>query len=526
MIFSHVKNGLWCVPGRDTDGLGDMPGVRYRSGRWYFGAESIGAVADRFGIAAPPLRDPEVEVPQWDRLRPYQHDLIRFIHSRGGRGFGLFDTGLGKGPAALVALQHKKRILVVTPSGGGDMLKMWADEIEKWVPGRPVTFVKDAPPHRQEGFFIVSMDQLKKVVHNYVHAEWFDGIIVDEAHNFKNYKAQRTDHLGQVLHHHSSAWVVMLTATPIGKDADDLFQQVHLTWPWAWGKPSDFRARYFDLETVNWGRGSSVRITGIRKAHRAELARRVAGLGIRATKQEWAHLLPPFTLETRWITARAPKVTEEMCRTEADIAYALSDDYLIDPKIRAASEFVAQRLADPNLTRYVVVTYHRKVAKQVYQRLVSTEGWDVTYIDGETASRDKAIERARKTPKSLLVVTMDSIMQGLNTLVEWTNGLLVELYYRPLNVIQMLGRFHRMTSASPVMFEVLLVKGSIDEVIYRVFADRMVDMNKVFAAGSIAEEIEKAVVSERASTLSEIQAWAKSLGHRSRPRDTYSLEEE
>lgn len=529
----------WAYRGPAQRALTDVPGVKLQAGYHYGAPDMLGIVNAHDPTAKLTLPDPDPLPDTWDRLRPYQQEFVRFVRFFGA-GLATFDTGLGKSAGALSALKHLERVLIVAPSGGGALLRMWVDEIERWDPGASSEIVGPGVKvaKLQSKFTICSQDGLNKVLDAApARLAFFGGLIVDEAHNFKSWDSKRTRLLKEILKRHASKPLLkcFLTATPVGKDVFDLHTQVDMLWPGAWGRavgPGSFRSRYFELETVTWKGGSAVKIVGLRSDTERELRLRVSGLGVRATKQEWAHLLPPFTLSVRWLDAPAKlRAKPWMCDSEAEVAEALSDDRLLDAKVDGTLDLLADRLENPNLKRFVIVTYHRKVARAIHDRLNGRLGntWTITHIDGETPHRYDVIERARTHDRSLLICTMDSIMQGLNNLIYWTDGIVVELYYRPLNVIQMLGRFWRLTSTSPVMFEILLCRGTIDEPVYHVFAKRTSEMNRILTAGGVEAELGEVVQSGAVSVLDEMRDWlqaqAEKAGHTPARKNTYEMED-
>lgn len=125
--------------------------------------------------------------------------------------------------------------------------------------------------------------------------------------------------------------------------------------------------------------------------------------------------------------------------------------------------------------RVAVLTYLRSTAQGIAARLrTANRGkYQVFHFDGATTikKRREILDAALKAPKSILVCTMASVKEGINTMAGFDEALLAELYYTPGMMSQVLGRFHRLSGACNV--SVLVFEGSWEEIIAFRLQDKM-----------------------------------------------------
>jgi SNF2 family DNA or RNA helicase len=183
--------------------------------------------------STPPSSDPLA-------LRPYQKIGIEWLRKTGSALLA-DEMGLGKSRMLIEASQGKT--LVVMPSMLLDS-GSWAGEVRKWAddPDR-FTFVawhqlhqtarvlkvpknqRHRPPEEQTPKWITEHYPLLEEALDH---EW-DTVILDEAHNVKNAKANRTGAIKR-LRRCTPNWY-MATGTPVPNWAHELFTPLQLLWP-------------------------------------------------------------------------------------------------------------------------------------------------------------------------------------------------------------------------------------------------------------------------------------------------------
>ena len=178
---------------------------------------------------------------------PYQIEAIdRMI---GMSGFGLFDEmGLGKTYQALGELEETvwDKVLIVAPKS---VHGVWEDAIKVSLLGIsfPVVAVSGSNKKPVEtftkGILIVNSEALR-LIPKLTKIKW-DYVIADEAHVFKNRKAQRTRALKRIKATHKRA----LTGTPIVNRPDEYWSLLHWLYPKDFGSYWRFFEEYVSYTT-------------------------------------------------------------------------------------------------------------------------------------------------------------------------------------------------------------------------------------------------------------------------------------
>ncbi|MBD3268529.1 hypothetical protein GF373_17815 [bacterium] len=242
-------------------------------------------------------KDADIDYPKADLLRPYQRVGADFV-AQAGRSMLCDDCGLGKTVETIAAVEMTPRSeqnLVVCPNS----LKLfWKSEIEKWSTlDLPVVIVNSETRERDfrayrnlapaGAWMVINYEQL--ILTDELEKILWDWIIFDESHRLKNRKTQ-TYGAAQRLDFRR---MVLLTGTPFGNDASDLWAQLHLI------EPKHFSSywRFYELFVEYYeDYFEHKHITGVRNVDllRKELASRV----VQRKKEEIADELPGKTYQT------------------------------------------------------------------------------------------------------------------------------------------------------------------------------------------------------------------------------------
>lgn len=193
-------------------------------------------------------------VPTTLALRPYQKSARDFL-IRTHRGFCTFQPGLGKTEVGistgltddLTSLAHVN--LVVCPSFLTDM---WFDRICKYRPKDRVVLASGTRKARQRAldlkadWYIVNYEMLharpprKERTHKdgtpirsleqFRFNPLISNVIFDEAHHLKSTSSKHAQAAYDLVYK-PEVQVVMLTGTPIKREADDLYMPLHILYP-------------------------------------------------------------------------------------------------------------------------------------------------------------------------------------------------------------------------------------------------------------------------------------------------------
>jgi SNF2 family DNA or RNA helicase len=199
-------------------------------------------------LALTPGFDELVSLPFLRDVIPYEHQIaaVKTVLNRmRGRALLADEVGLGKTVEAAIILAELwrrrlvRRVLVLAPPG---LVTQWQEELRRKACLDFVTH--DAEPFRQAGReawqrferVVASFHTAKRAEHARVIEEIpYDLVIVDEAHHLRNARTV----LWQFVNRLRRTYLLLLTATPVQNDLDELFNLVTLLQP---GQLSTLRA--------------------------------------------------------------------------------------------------------------------------------------------------------------------------------------------------------------------------------------------------------------------------------------------
>ena len=170
----------------------------------------------------------ELDIPNEDKLYPFQADGVRFIERKGGRALIADEMGLGKTIQALTWLAahpEKRPALIICPAS----VKLnWAKECRIWCES-DVQVLSGRKPHpTSAGIVIINYDILPAWLGSLAETKWAV-MVVDEIHFIKNSKAQRTKaakKLGKGIPH-----IIGLSGTPIVNRPIEIYNAAKLIEP-------------------------------------------------------------------------------------------------------------------------------------------------------------------------------------------------------------------------------------------------------------------------------------------------------
>ncbi len=185
----------------------------------------------------------------WPSLRGvtrYEHQertALRVLRDMRGRALLADEVGLGKTVEAGIVLKEyairglARKVLILTPPA---LRTQWQEEMrEKF--SLEVEILRSAKDWEAHPLLLASLDTAKREPHGTAarNVRW-DVVVVDEAHRLKN-SASRNWRFVAGLH---KKYMLLLTATPIQNDMDELFNLVSLLKPGQLHTYDEFLARY------------------------------------------------------------------------------------------------------------------------------------------------------------------------------------------------------------------------------------------------------------------------------------------
>jgi superfamily II DNA or RNA helicase len=223
----------------------------------------------------------------------YQTETVRrVLRYYRGRALLADEVGLGKTIEALMILREyqlrgmARRALILVPPA---LLGQWVGELESKA-GLTVRTTEDAARTADpeafwqgEGVVVASLALARTAKHApLVHGVAWDLVIVDEAHHVKN----RASASFKLVNGLNSRFLLLLTATPIETDLEELYNLVTLLRPGQFATPAAFRAQFVDAKDP------------LAPKNREKLRALLAEVMVRNTRADSGLSLPPRFVST------------------------------------------------------------------------------------------------------------------------------------------------------------------------------------------------------------------------------------
>jgi SNF2 family DNA or RNA helicase len=416
-----------------------------------------------------------------------------------GRALLADEVGLGKTIEALVILREYelrgavRRALVVVPPA---LVGQWVGELEEKagiVPRTTEDAAFRADPEafwKGDGVVVASLATARAPRHAAaVQAAPWDMVVVDEAHHVKN----RATASWKLVDGLKSRYLLLLTATPIETDLEELYNLVTLLKPGQFATPAAFRAQFVDKKDP------------LSPKNRERLRRLLGEVMVRNTRADSGLRLPP-----RYVTTVAvDPLPEERALYEAVVAFLrahggdaasrmLASTLLLEAgsspaAVRGTLERAAQGEKRGEAEKKVLAALARQAAAVkatrkgkalvdlvraspdpvlVFTRFRDTLG-DLARALGEAGAaplvfhggmsataKHEALARFRDGAKVLLATDVGGEGQNLHHCHVLVN---FDLPYNPMLIEQRIGRLHRMGQREEVRVTNLCARGTAEE---------------------------------------------------------------
>lgn len=434
-----------------------------------------------FGV---PSLAPNPELPSV--LMPYQREGVLFgLNQAQGRVLIGDEMGLGKTLQALVLATFFKEdwpVLVVCPSS---LRFVWKEQAEKWLPDlcgneRVQVITKGKQDlQRDAAFWVISYNLLADSRTGSKFATRPGGephrvVICDESHNIKEWKAQRTKAVVQILQ--AAKRVMLLSGTPTRNSPDELHPQLCGLQVPGVPRPHVFRKRYCFEKQSRFGGGQKIlRVAGARNTHELNLIL-TSSVMIRRLKKDVLSELPDKRRQRVPIEPANNKLVAEIRSSMANLAESegLSALFkkLAAAKLPDVKEYVLEVL-DRGDEKFIVFAHHHEMLDGIeaaMQKRLTQDGLTYIRIDGSTPA-EKRLQLVNKFQEQdncrVAVLSITACCEGL-TMTAAGLVIFAELYWVPGTLEQAEARAHRIgTKHTKVIVEFLVVPGSPDDLIFR-----------------------------------------------------------
>lgn len=432
---------------------------------------------------------PELQASLPKGLRDYQKQGVLWLHTvlkEHGGAMLADDMGLGKTLQTLTTVRlmaGEGRTLVLCPAAA---LETWRDELQKW--GFESAAIFSASNSKAARLDRERAPEAKVVVCSYDYrvldrcmeaafmSEYPTFLVLDEAHRLRGRDSKRSKMLASLAP--LATWKIAITATPQFNRPRDLYQLLRILYDRRFGSQWDFDKRYCGAVPGKWG-GLEYPRKG--SFHAEELKLRLSYYMLRREKSEVAHELPPMTFQVRWVdpTSEAKKV---FAQAQLNIGKAKLHDAVVATLKGKVEEALA--LAQDS-RRFLLCTWLRSHARELHRILNGDRDTPCTLISGDmpTEKRAEAIRQAKDRGHGI-VATTDSVSESLNLQGVASVGILHALDWVPLKLAQLFGRLHRLGQTDPVIWYLVAMRETVDQVIIDTQVNKLDQYRNIFGMKS------------------------------------------
>jgi len=451
----------------------------------------------------------------WSSLRGvtrYEHQertVLRVLREMRGRALLADEVGLGKTVEAGIVLKEyairglARKVLILTPPA---LRTQWQEEMrEKF--SLEFEILRSAKDWEASPLLLASLDTAKREPHGAVarRIRW-DMVIVDEAHRLKN-SASRNWRFVAGLH---KKYMLLLTATPIQNDMDELFNLVSLLKPGQLHTYDEYLARY--VATLDHRVPARItelrgRLRGVMVRNRRGISftlppRRVHSLPVRLTAAErrlyddvtefvrdaWGvssgRLPLPARLTLivlqREIGSSTFATAQTLAKMEHSPLFGFEEQERLGG-LRAQAEAIRDNVKGGHLQSFLrstdekVLVFTQYVRTLEYlRRVLEADGYRVAVYHGSLSpwAKDEAV-RAFRGDRQIFLSTEAGgegrNLQFARTLVNY------DLPWNPLRIEQRIGRVHRLGQEKEVHVVNLWATDTVEEYLIELL-DRKIHM--------------------------------------------------
>lgn len=393
-------------------------------------------------------------------LYPYQEAAIaKWLARPDRRLIWAHSTGAGKSRAALQAarLIHANRMLIV---GSAMARPTWVREAERWKfehvmhsvrYGRANKSLTKKQVAERDTAYGAAFQTISYSLLKHIDAGPRDLVVFDEAHRLKSPTSQQSRIAKAYMRAHPTVPALLLTATPIPNEVQDIWNLVDTLFPGYLGEETDtgevawgFRRAYCQRQESEYG----VRYYGSNAAALPRLAKKLEPIMHRVSSEEVAQYAPALNASLLWIDE--PRIKD------ADIA----EEWLEDREADGSTHV--------GLFAWEHATAH-KLADAARER-----GWPVTIITGlmHPEQRQNMLDHCAQAPRMCVVGTAGSLAESIS-LSFLRQALVFEWQATPGQALQFAGRFARPDSKTSLPTFLQYVARTDDEAQAKVLRTRL-----------------------------------------------------
>lgn len=400
------------------------------------------------------------------KIRDYQVQGIEFLRSR-KKAFLTDKPGLGKTLQA--ALAAKPPVIIFCPTY---LTYNWLNFLnEVAVPCGFTVVHATGPRERRQSLINTGADFLIcniEMLRDYEFPNSFTTLIIDEAHHLRGHNSQQS--LKAVALSNSAEYIFLLTATPVMNRPDDLYAQLRLLDRDNFHSYYQFTQRYCTQVQMPFG----PKVVGARASLKPAFERYNLGRTYKDVQMQLPDLVtdvirvdPPeeFTKIYNKLKYQYYIPGKEVYENALEVLQALRK--LTAPqKLKPLLSLLTDTEA---LSGTVIFSWYKETAEAVASLL------EIPCVTGDLPPKERyAIAKSGQC----ISATISSMSEGVD-LSHLHTVIFFELHYVPGQHFQALSRVRRAGGGDMVKVYYLLVKNTIDEVLYNVDSHRTVTINSI-----------------------------------------------
>lgn len=397
-------------------------------------------------------------IPEENRLtlRPYELDGVEFLRTT-KRAMLCDRPGLGKTIQATEAAKDSNRILVVCP---GYLADQWFDHLCRQYPDdsiicasttinrngeivpatraqraaaletnakwyivntemlRPEALTADEKMQKEYGITIDRRPKFMGLFDN----EW-ETIIFDESHHLRTRSSEQAKAAAKLAK--NSENVYLLTATPIVKDPDDFFQQLHIIAPHRFHSHGDWMREHFYFDSSRFG------IRNVRYRNKARFTEHLEPYVLGRTYDDVGLYLPDL-IEVPMNITMEPSIRKMYTDLRDQLAH---EDIEVTSFIQCLHALRTVTANDPNKVAAVIATAQEQESFCIFTDYKTSAKNLAAKTDSVmiTGDIEPTKRRALAASSNRIVCTIDALCEGVDLSSkaaclfyeeDWTHGIM------------------------------------------------------------------------------------------------------
>jgi hypothetical protein len=412
-------------------------------------------------------------------LRPYQQEAIDWFFALPKRRAILSHSmGAGKTRTALEIAKRlgAKRILIVCSAMARGT---WVRETAKWAPELQLHSIRfgvangsltKAQKAEREAAYAADVQVVSYALLKHVDGSPRDLVIADESHRIKSPTSAQGRQFKAYLDAYPDVPALLLTATLVTKEVEDLWHQVECLYPGYFGEAPDtgevpwsFRRSYMESEEGWEGRKKWF---GAKQDALPRLGNKLKPLMHRVTSEEVSKFTPPLHMTMMWVDDPRQKDA------------AIAKEWLTDK-------------ADEGVTHTGAFAWLHETAG-LLAAAARAAGWPVVFVTGSHGpeQRQQLLDEAKAMPRCCVVGTAGSLAESIS-LSFVREAIVTEWRSSPGQALQFLGRFGRMDSATLAPTYLQFIARTDDSIDAEKLIERLTAVNTLMKADAKSEQLQE-----------------------------------